>query len=141
MFRIWVSASSVLIQDILRGEFGFLGVVLTDMASGNGALYMTFKDAFMNGTDMFLGNGSETLLDEFRDSTAFVSMVRESAHRVAYVLANTSCAMNGISASGEIVPVTPWWKVLLSTLKYGFLGLGLLAAVLMAVSYFRKAEA
>ena len=124
---LWTSASSALMENILRGEWGFDGYVITDMASSNAALFMTFLDGFMNGTDLFLGAGSESALDAWKDSPTFASNIRESAHRLLYVIGNYSAAMNGVSSSLQIRTVMPWWQVTLYTLCAA-------SALLLAVS-------
>lgn len=120
---IWTSASSALTEDILRGEMGFDGVVLTDMALGQNA-YMSY-DAIAQGTDLFLDpTGSQSQFDTYADSVTFRNAVREAVHRYLYVIANHSAAMNGLSAASEIVPVTPWWQMPLNVMQIAFFVLG-----------------
>lgn len=114
---IWTSASSNLMMNVLRDEFGFDGYSLTDMASSNGASYMALDDGIANGTDLFLSSGGSTsALDAYRDSAYFANRMREACHRVLYVIANYSCAMNGLSSDSEVVSIIPWWKILIVTL-------------------------
>lgn len=108
---LWTSASENLIQNILRGEFGFDGYVITDMASSNAALFMTYVDGFMNGTDLYLGSGSESALDEYKSSVTFANRIRESTHRLLYALSNYSAVMDGVSSSLQFVAVMPWWQI------------------------------
>jgi len=115
----WVGASNALQNAIARDEWGFEGYFITDMASSNGALYMTFDDGIMAGTDIFLGSGSKTALKPYKASLTFKSKVREAAHRIMYVIVNQSCSMNGISANSVIVNLTPWWDTLLVSLIVG----------------------
>ena len=106
----WVGASRELQIDIARGEWDFRGYFITDMAEGNGVLYMVYPDGIYNGTDLFLGNGSKTALAKWRDNDAFKTRVREAAHRVLYVNANFNCSMNGIASDSRIVKIMPWWQ-------------------------------
>ena len=130
---VWTSASSALMEDILRGEFGFNGVVLTDMALGQNA-YMSY-DAFLQGTDLFLDpSGAKTQFDEYAVSASFRQAVRQAVHRYLYIIVNFSAAMNGFSASSEIVSVMPWWQALILGLQVGFIVLGALSAVMLAAS-------
>ena len=135
---LWTSASTELMENILRGEWGFDGYVITDMASSNAALFMTYLDGFMNGTDLFLGAGGETALDAYKNSPTFANKIRESAHRILYVIGNYSAAMNGVSSSLEIKTITPWWQLTL----YGLNGVVLvwltISLVMTAVGARKK---
>lgn len=112
---IWTSASSNLMININRDEFGFDGYSLTDMAASNGGAYMLYNDGIYNGTDLFLGTGSTSALDKYKENATFALRLRDATHRILYVICNYSCAMNSISPSGKIVYITPWWKVTLIT--------------------------
>ncbi|MBO4540373.1 MAG: glycoside hydrolase family 3 C-terminal domain-containing protein [Bacilli bacterium] len=127
---IWVGASDALQNAIARDEWGFDGYFITDMANANGALYMTYDDGFMNGTDLFLGSGTKTALKEWKSSLTFKHKVREAVHRVLYVTVNYCCAMNGITADTKIVAVTPWWD---TTLVAASIALGVLAGASLAL--------
>lgn len=137
---IWTSASTELMETILRDEFGFDGVVLTDMALGQNA-YMSY-DSITNGTDLFLDpTGDETQFDTYAESTTFRNSVREAVHRYLYVIVNYTANMNGFSSSSKIVAVMPWWQLTLLALKIGFFTIGIAAAVLHGVAlYARKKD-
>ena len=133
---IWTSASEALMQEILRDEFGFDGVVLTDMALGQNA-YMTY-DAFMYGTDLFLDpNGSAKALDSYASSATFRNNVRESVHRYLYTIVNYSAAMNGYTSNTKIVEVLNWWQITLISLIAVFFALAAVAIVFMVASYVK----
>jgi beta-glucosidase len=126
------------LQNFARKECGFDGYFLTDMASGNGAAYMTYDDGIFNGTDLFLGNGSASSLDAWKDNPAYAQRMREACHRVLYVIANYSCAMNGLSSASHVVAVTPSWQKLLKGLTIGSGVLFGLSAAALACCYFVK---
>ena len=102
-------------QIIAREEWDFQGYFITDMASSNGALFMTYDDGIFNGTDLFLGNGSKTALKDWKGNIAFRNRVREAAHRVLYVTVNYNCSINGITPNTIIVSIMPWWQITLLT--------------------------
>ena len=110
---LWTGASKALQLDISRNEWNFQGYFITDMASSNGALFMTFDDGVFNGTDLFLGSGSKTALKEWKSNIPFRNRVREAVHRVLYVTVNGNAVMNGVSPSSQVVLVTPWWAMAL----------------------------
>ena len=106
----WAGANRNLLMNILRDEWGFDGYCITDMASSNGAIYMTYKDGIARGTDCYLGSGSASALDEFKNDPSFAARVRDASHRILYAVANFSCAMNGLSGESLVSATTPWWQ-------------------------------
>ena len=95
------------------------------MASSNGAIYMTY-DSILYGTDLFLGSGSESALDAYRNNPAFQNRLREATHNILYAVANYSAAMNGIGPDTKIETSMPWWQAALIAV------LGTVAAVTVA---------
>lgn len=131
---IWTSANYSLMTTILRGEFGFDGVVITDMAL-NQETYMT-HDAFAAGTDLWLTTNSSSLFaTKYASSTTFRNYVRESVHRYLYVTCNYSAVMNGVSSNTVFVKVMTWWQIALLAAIIAFFVLALVAVVLTVVSY------
>lgn len=110
---LWTGASRALQMTVSREEWNYQGYFITDMASSNGALFMTYDDGIFNGTDLFLGSGSKTALKEWKNSVAFKNRVREATHRVLYVTVNYCAAMNGVTPNKRYVSITPWWQVTL----------------------------
>jgi len=134
------------INNVLRGEFGFDGFVITDADSDNSGIictsYFYAPCAISTGTDMYDGlydnHGRAAQLDKYRDNAYVMTNLRESAHRICYVIANCS-AMNGISSNDIVVSVLPWWQKAL----YGLIGLFAvltLISVVMLVRIYRKPE-
>ena len=109
--NIWTSASSELMENVLRDEWGFDGFAITDMASSNAQTFMTFVDGIANGTNLYDGPGSTDALDEYKGSAMFANKMRESTHRILYVIANYSAAMNGIAPGDKILPIMTWWEI------------------------------
>lgn len=127
----WVGASKNAQIEVLKKEWGFQGYVITDMAVSNGASYMVYSDGFMNGSDLFLGSGSEKALDAYRNSPTFANRIRESSKRILYSIVNHSRAMNGIESNTKIDYIKPWYLTLVDTLTIlggvlGVLGLAYL---------------
>lgn len=113
---VWLGASANVNESIARGEWGFLGYSITDMAVSNGASYMTHQDGFLNGTNLFLGTGSETALDAYKKSATFAERLRDSSHHILYAVANYSAAMNGITPDMSIGATTWWWRTAIAVL-------------------------
>lgn len=131
---IWAGAHKNMQETLLRDEWGFDGYIITDMASSNGAYYMTYQDGFLNGTDCFLGTGGESALNAYKNSPTFAAKMREACHHILYSVGNFSYAMNGYGANDEVIVTTPWWKVTISAILYTVLALTLITLVLYIVS-------
>lgn len=130
---LWTGASRALQITISRDEWDYQGYFITDMASSNGALFMTYDDGIFNGTDLFLGSGSKTALKEWKSNIAFRNRIREATHRVLYVTANYSMAMNGLTANSIIVSVMPWWQLVLIIAIIAFGAISLISLLLYII--------
>ena len=132
---VWSGAHRGLMTEVLRNEWGFDGFGLTDF-SGNAAfasygIMMKSYDVahgLLAGTDSWDSSAvqwTDDLMNLYRNDPAICQAMRQAAHRILYTVANSN-AMNGISSSTTIVPVTPWWQLAL----YGLMavcGLGTVA--------------
>ena len=131
----WTSACPTLIEGILRDEFGFEGYTLTDLASGNGASYMTELDGLLAGTDSWLNyNTGAFSFEDYQDNATVANAMREACHRILYVVCNNSIAMNGIAEDAKYVFYPVWYEVLVTTCMYvvGFFAAG--SVVMYAIS-------
>ena len=103
----WAGGCSELLKDVLRGEWGFKGFVLTDYFGVYG--YMSSDQAIRNGTDMMLVNyPTQTNNVQFRDTNGAQQAMRQSAKNALYVVAN-SRAYYEENYSNKL----PVWKVIL----------------------------
>ena len=135
---IWTSASSSLMETVLRDEWGFDGLAITDMASANAQTFMTFVDGIAAGTNLYDGSGSENALDAYKSSAMFANKMRESSHRILYVTTNFSAKMNGISTSDRVVKVMTWWQIAVLVALIAFIVLTAGSACMLAVGYGKK---
>ncbi len=108
----WVGAYGELTA-IMSSEWGFDGYCITDMASSNGASYMTYQDGVPNGTDVYMGSGSESAMDDFKNNATFCVAMREACHRILYAIGNYSATMNGIGPDTNIGSSAWWWRTAL----------------------------
>lgn len=130
----WAGRHKGLLNDLLRGEWGFEGAVQTDAAVGrhmgmsndeatNAAV---MAEALIAGQDFWLAGGSYDKLDGYKDNATVACALREAARRMLYTQLH-STAMNGVGADSRTVYITPWWEATLNTLK-------IVAPILVAVS-------
>lgn len=97
---------SNLLVNVLRGEWGFEGIVITD-ASWNGSS----RDMLLNGTDLILNPAAEDI-PNYASDAAVMNALREAAHRICYSFVNSNL-MNGYAPTTIMVPVTPPWQIIL----------------------------
>lgn len=135
---VWTSADKGLMTDILRDEFGFEGFVITDMASGNGAQYMTSLDGIMAGTNIwFSASLSDCNFEPYKDNPTVVAKLRESCHLILYNICNFSVAMDGWSSG---VTVTVWWQWLLISIVVFAAVATAFGMAMYIVTYAKKAR-
>ena len=139
----YVGAHQGLLTDILRGEWGFEGYAITDMAAASWT-YMQGYESLLAGTDCFdttdydrFGSVDFTP-EQLREDPLLLAAARQAAKRILYANVNSN-AMNGVSKNAKIVGVIPWWQ---GTLIGISVGLGAIAAALtaLAVIFAKKDE-
>lgn len=142
----WTGAHRGLLTEVLRNEWGFIGVCETD-ASVSQHMFMPdpLVAGIIAGQDVWMDGGPEAFdadaLTRWADNPTVCNAMREAAKRNLYVMANSS-AMNGIGRGAEIIYHMPWWQ---NAMLAGQIVTGILAgiSVAMAVASFvlaRKKE-
>ena len=119
----WAGASKALLTDVLRGEWGFTGMVVTDSAMGNTA-WMDPNLAVRAGNDMMLclmGASIET------DSNTARNAMRAACHNILYTQANSAAVQ--VEADN-----TPYWYALVAL----FNAIVLSAILLLVLKLIRK---
>ena len=104
----WAGACAPLLTTVLRDEWGFSGTVVTDSAN-IGYANMHILSGIGAGNDMWLNTNADNYV--VKDLTArptLLNALRRASHRILFNVVNSS-AMNGVSQTAEVVPVTPMW--------------------------------
>ena len=86
---IWTGSNHALLVDILRGEWGFRGTVITDWSTGGNPGAMNPRQGVRAGNDIWL-NPNTRINGALNASDATdVACARNSAHNVLYTLVDT----------------------------------------------------
>ena len=99
--RVWCGANYGLITEIVRGEWGFRGGIVTDWINASDT-YMPAVKGLWAGNDIWLTNGIPTAFNDLKDYSATdVAFMRNAAHDVLYMLVDTDNARQAYSPGAE----------------------------------------
>lgn len=104
----WSGGNKSLLENVLRDEWGFEGVVISDF---NLYDYMYADQGIANGNDYYITFSSQKSLEDTTSPTA-VQNFRKTAHRLFYTVANSN-AMNGIVPGTTVTFKMATWKMIL----------------------------
>ncbi|PZR53864.1 beta-glucosidase [Xylanimonas oleitrophica] len=128
----WAGGSVPLMDTVLRDEWGFRGIVITDF---NLYGYMYPDQGIKAGSDLMLTfQPMKSLADT--TSAEGVSNIRKATHNILFAVANSN-AMNGVATGAEISYTPPTWRFVQIAVDV-LLGLLLAAAVVWVVRRVRR---
>ncbi len=127
---VWAGSNKALLTDILRNEWGFKGIVLTDYTSG--LTFFNTPRAVVAGQDMFLCDRESNSSPLDRTNRAQMYAARKAAKNMIYVQCETylsykdytgSDIYTAVLGTGSVSKVFPWWIPLLVLLNVAIVGL------------------
>lgn len=129
---IWSGGNRGLMSGIMRGEWGSVGLTITD----------NVLTTYVNGVDGLMAGGISTYdammpyvtrqLPKYRKDPVIVNAMREACHHNLYAIAN-SAGMNGVGANTTIKTTKPTVLFILQILSCGFTFFFLLSLVLYII--------
>lgn len=128
-------ANGNLLNNVLRDEWGFQGMVITDYNGSYG--YMSTDSSIKNGNDLMLGfAGSESNKVTDIDSATTVKALRQASKNILYTVANSGYYADG-NPEGGIDPMTK----LFIKVDVAIAALVILGEVLVILNYRKKKKA
>ena len=119
----WIGGHEGIMTNILRGEWGYKGFVITDQTSFNSFDYCDIREGLAAGNDLWLNTAHNMWALNDSELTATVMQnARTAAHRYLYAVANSN-AMNGVDADTTVKNIIPIWQ-------YGYVALVVFVAVM-----------
>lgn len=113
----YAGQSKALQEDLLEGEWGFKGVIISDAVTGKSYQHPVEMQAAGNdmycinvGADFFAAPKiKKAILDN--DDGYLLGKLRETNKQFYYAFANSNL-VNGLTPESEVVNVLPWWQAL-----------------------------
>lgn len=119
----WIGGHEGIMTNILRGEWGYKGFVITDQTSFNSFDYCDIREGLAAGNDLWLNTAHNMWALNDSELTATVMQnARTAVHRYLYAVANSN-AMNGVDADTTVKNIIPAWQ-------YGYVALVVFVAVM-----------
>lgn len=107
----WSGNHYGLTTNVVRGEWGFDGVIVTDQASYPQSFpALAIRGGLEGGTDLWLNTGADNwTIENYQNNPTVMSQLREASKHILYAVSH-SFAMNGISSTARVVQVLPLWQ-------------------------------
>ena len=137
------SQNEVMQQDILRGEWGFKGVIISDAVDS----YMHSRESLAAGNDMWCLSGytadgehnTRAVREAIEAGDGYMLQCLREANKHFYYAYCNSNLTNGLSETTKIIQVKNWWETTLEAIEIVMIVLTALAAALFIGSLVAKA--
>ena len=106
---VWAGGSYELLTQILRNEWGFKGMVITDYSTST---YMYTDQMIRAGGDLVLMQDKQLSLSGTVMTSSHKTALRQATKNILYTVANSN-AMNGMGEGIIYAYAMPYWKIML----------------------------
>jgi len=125
-----------LLQNVLRGEWGFVGMVETDFDGGYG--FQIADIGIRNGNDLYLGFTNNAGSNEFTQSATSMKAMRTAVHNILYCIGNSG-AYEGALTTGEKSPMDLMFQKI-NIAGGAVIALGAIAVIAARIAKGKKAK-
>lgn len=123
----WIGGHEGIMTNILRGEWGYEGFVITDQTSFASFNYCDIREGLAAGNDIWLCTGQDMWqLTEEEMTATVMTNARQAMHRYLYIVANSN-AMNGVDRDTVVKNVLAGWQIALYVIAVVILVLDVLS--------------
>ena len=109
---VWAGGSYELLTEILRDEWGFQGMVITDYANA----YMNADQMIRAGGDLMLFQDQQPSSSGMNVNASHLVALRKAVKNILYTVSRSN-AMNGMGNGVEYAYVMPYWQLALIALN------------------------
>ena len=106
--NVWTGGSYTLLTDVLRKEWGFVGMVITDYSVQNA--YMPPNQMIRAGGDLYLTQGYLPSTTGSTVNSTHLAAMRQAVKNILYVVTNSN-AMNGKGEGIVYRYAMPYWQI------------------------------
>ncbi|MDD3122956.1 MAG: glycoside hydrolase family 3 N-terminal domain-containing protein [Candidatus Izemoplasmatales bacterium] len=131
---VWTGGSYELLTEILRDEWGFKGMVITDY---NVYAHMPADQMIRAGGDLNLIQDKRPTTSEEALTSTQISLMRQASKNILYTVANSN-AMSGLGEGAVIRYLMPRWTVAMIIIESSITGLIIVSGVFVIYRMHKK---
>lgn len=132
----WCGANSHLLQNVMRGEWGFRGFAETDYFMGHNLSGMNADTAIANGNDLMLSTTGVGANVQYTNNPTQVRYMKQAAHNIMYTVVNSGAYAKKNYSHGQST-LLPYQKSFITYFVIAYIVIGLIQ-VLAIFLYRRK---
>ena len=126
----YAACHKALVNDIMRGEWGYDGFVIDDALQGEDGGYTNTKSMLNGGTQMFCLDGSRNITGAVGSDTYLFRLVKQANKNIMYAMLQSSMRDLKVDESLIAKNKNPWWKKTLTGIN---IGIGVLAGAALVM--------